>query len=801
MSSSYDKYSIFATSTLLKCIWAQTEPFGLYLKPNSDSYWLPTLQGSGDIAIMEDVQRFYDKESCRKINRCRLYFQVITLYDLITYDGSQVHPEYTSGVHPTSRTSTVHWVTFHKPSRKHMTLWNEYINIYVRPRITVSNTSWNTRTKPHYNTTYYLCSRNGKLYEKVTNNEYKMYEALRSQHGSRTTTFHNTPVETYITNETQEYLQPVDVTHSKHHIIILCTIKINDHGSPSITSIHSKYSFYRKLPKSLRRLCGKISLPPDGGQRLMEYVKDCDASLIGVSDASVIEGQGTHAWILTTGEMEHLSDPYMKLEGQGPVDGDTLAMSSARGELQGQTALAIMTGALLMEHDATDTPITFYTDNQGVQKSCHNPKTHRIGHHRKANMDLHMEHAVQVTDLNIKHEWVKGHQDKDAPWETIEELYDLNLSVAATLNIYCDRKASAAHQSSLSDPVGDVLPAEKWALFSSYPNTRKITGHLNEGILQTLYTDEIITYIAKKHNMTEDKLHQVDTNGLKGYLRSLRPHNRASIIKLIHRWIPTNEFLHKQHRSDTPSCPRCKNHNETAHHILTCPFPEAQTQRTQALYTCLTDLARANTSKYILDCIEENMTNLLNIPSLQKYKITPPQLVDMATALSDATRHQNILGWENAIRGFTSKYWMKLQLCDQLQSNNNKSKKSAPWNTVFIRSLIHLHKQIWSDRNVHVHGKSIKETHQKLRQRVIEQVKTLYEENFKFSSRYQAITAIPLDKRLRHTTQRLLEWIAKIGHQKSMTEYLNGNRAMQPTIREAFQRAQQRQDPASKYPP
>ncbi len=67
LSSSYTSYGTYATSTLMKCIWAQTEPFGLHLKPNADSYWLPKLQGSGDIAIMDDVSKFYDKESCIKL--------------------------------------------------------------------------------------------------------------------------------------------------------------------------------------------------------------------------------------------------------------------------------------------------------------------------------------------------------------------------------------------------------------------------------------------------------------------------------------------------------------------------------------------------------------------------------------------------------------------------------------------------------------------------------------------------------------------------------------------------------------
>ncbi len=96
----------------------------------------------------------------------------------------------------------------------------------------------------------------------------------------------------------------------------------------------------------------------------------------------------------------------MKLEGSGPVDGDKNAMSSARVELQGLTALAIISEPFLKEHDANDMPITFLTDNQGIQKSCYKPKIQRIGHHRNANTDLQMEHATRVKKMSISHERV-----------------------------------------------------------------------------------------------------------------------------------------------------------------------------------------------------------------------------------------------------------------------------------------------------------------------------------------------------------------------------------------------------------
>lgn len=531
----------------------------------------------------------------------------------------------------------------------------------------------------------------------------------------------------------------------------------------------------------------------------MEYITERNASLIGVSDASVIEGNGTHAWILTTGEKNHISDPYMKLEGYGTVDGDTIAMSSAHGELQGQTALTIITEAFLTEHDAKEMAVTFYTDNLGVQKSCTNPKINRIGHHRKANMDLQMERASRKAKMNIKHEWVRGHQDNDHTWDTVDELCELQLTPAATLNIYCDRKASDAHKLSMLDSNGEVLPAEKWALFSNYPNPRKITGKINEGIMQSLHTEAILEYISKKHNLTEDKLYHMDINELQHYLKSLRPHNRASIVKLIHQWIPTNDFMFKQRRAESPLCSRYKSVNEDAHHILTCSLQDAQAKRTEALYECLKFLENANTSRHILESLECELSILLQVNSTNTYKATVSQTTEMKRKLTDAIKHQNIVGWENALRGYTSKYWMEAQRQDQHTMKD--SKKRSPWNITLIRSLRNLHMKIWSDRNTHIYGTSLKENYQKLRQRTLEQVKNIYNKNAKLAPRYQAIKTIPLETRLCHTTQRLQQWIARIKHQKTMTEYLMANDATQLTIQEAFQRAKRCQEHPSKYPP
>ncbi len=64
----------------------------------------------------------------------------------------------------------------------------------------------------------------------------------------------------------------------------------------------------------------------------------------------------------------------MKLEGTGPVDGHAIDMSLARGELQGQTALAIMSKVLLTQNHATDIAVTLISDIKGSKLAVRIPR-------------------------------------------------------------------------------------------------------------------------------------------------------------------------------------------------------------------------------------------------------------------------------------------------------------------------------------------------------------------------------------------------------------------------------------------
>jgi len=149
----------------------------------------------------------------------------------------------------------------------------------------------------------------------------------------------------------------------------------------------------------------------------------------------------------------------MTITGSGFINGNNYEMSSSRGEYKGQLVLAIMVNYLFSLHNLF-LPVTFICDNQVVITSCQNNIPPHIRHHRGANMDMQLEFQHQTQHLNIKHKWVKGHQDN------IRELNDNNhpkencLPIEALLNIHCDKLAALQHNAIWTDFSASILPSE-----------------------------------------------------------------------------------------------------------------------------------------------------------------------------------------------------------------------------------------------------------------------------------------------------------------------------------------------------
>ena len=74
------------------------------------------------------------------------------------------------------------------------------------------------------------------------------------------------------------------------------------------------------LHPALRETCETIQFPPDNGCALMDEVHS-SGSLFGVSDASFKNGRAAHAWIISSGKVDDISNPLLNISGNGMVHG------------------------------------------------------------------------------------------------------------------------------------------------------------------------------------------------------------------------------------------------------------------------------------------------------------------------------------------------------------------------------------------------------------------------------------------------------------------------------------------------
>ena len=163
-----------------------------------------------------------------------------------------------------------------------------------------------------------------------------------------------------------------------------------------------------------------------------------------------------------------------------------------------------------------------------------------------------------------------------------------------------------------------------------------------------------------------------------------------------------------------------------------------------------------------------------------------------------AIQHQNMIGWENFMCGYISCKW---STCYH-QTNSKRSQSPTSWSHGFLRSIMDLLVNIWTNRNQVIHGKNAEENRMKAREATIQKVKNMYQNPPKLAPRFSPITIIPLEQRIKRSTQQLKDWMTRVEHQKKVTAFLDATRPPgQLTIHQAFKNATARHDGKAKYPP
>jgi len=151
----YSQYSYLTTITRGVQIWSETEPFGLVLRPSKSSTWIPTPAASNDQSLMEIIVNAYNSSLSYMINRCQMYLNIVSLYDLLLFDKTEVHQSFIYGQKPPSRVSSLYWPDFPYPPRHYWIIWQQFIFKHIRPLLSTLNIQ-GCSTRSHTFTTSYF---------------------------------------------------------------------------------------------------------------------------------------------------------------------------------------------------------------------------------------------------------------------------------------------------------------------------------------------------------------------------------------------------------------------------------------------------------------------------------------------------------------------------------------------------------------------------------------------------------------------------------------------------------------------
>jgi len=594
-------------------------------------------------------------------------------------------------------------------------------------------------------------------------------------------------------------LIPIDAHYSKEGLTFCgyaSTPSLNTQSPIHPSTLENRFLC---LSSPIRNICGTVRFPTDNGVQLINECKINGNKLFGASDASFRDGRATHAWILSTGKVSDLTSDTLSISGSGFVDGYAPHMSSARGELHGVTALSIITD-LLCQHYHFPGHLTVISDNQGVVRKCNSDIGHSLRKQRDPNFDLLLTHHHFKQKTKMTSEWVRSHADKSS-WETVDDLILQRLSRDEIFNVWVDRMAEHAWQQNSTD-IPDPPPnsIERWAIYSRYPFSHKVTNHFQSEIYTTLSYESTAKYLESRLSLTPSKLIHINSIALCRYMESLKIHKHATTIKLLHGWAPTYASLCRQGRSHTSICPRCNVHVETTAHVYSCPAESVILKRNAHLASFLATLKKHCTAIPILATLEYKLSLTLKLPYVRSYCVSIQSSPNQHQLLLQAIKHQNIIGWDNFLRGYTFIYWMESYM-SFFASSTMTATPCFTWDVEIIRASIFLSTSLWADRNCFIHGNNKREAKDLLRMRTVERVKYLYKNPPRLDRRYADIKTIPLESRLQCSTTTLQRWIKRVEHCTFVTKFLRDNPAHhQLTIPQAFARAM-RTESALKYPP
>jgi len=662
----YARYGALATHSWIKMLWEKLSMFGIVTEIQDMERDFPRRGDKFLNQVFEDLGFSWSERV--RLNRVRVYLQVLFLSDVTTASGARIEVE---KMHP--RPHDHKWSTYSRwpkeqPTLSDFELWKEAMTSICPSKSTV-NKLGEFIAPTHRIWRWKWCSATNELLH-ISPDTLRM-DIYRPGSGA---------------NRFEIAVRDVPVEDRG----LLCSVKPSSSGFRIASTATSALpapvpSTFVQVLRSwgCTWLWEKLNI--SGG---FDWVADAisDGSLLAVTDGSYIRELHPHlcsaAFILEC------------TKGRGKIIGHfseaSLAANAYRGELLGLMSIHLLLLSVNKVHPELQGEVDIVSDCLGALRRVSDLPSYRIPTRCK-HSDILKNILVNCRDItfSLLYSHVKAHQDDSTDFNC--------LSKKSQLNCVCDYMAKEdIRTTSMSDhlPKSSPFPLEPICMFVE---GEKITSDTTTQISFSAHRQLAKAFFKSQDILSNKQFEEVDWPSVHGTLNSLPKLFQLWASKHVLDVAGTRKFLSYQDKR-APTCPSCKKCVEDSAHIVRCE----EVGRTAAFEESVKQfeiwLKENDTCEELTRGLVEYMLGRGNTTFQECIRNGSDRMLAVAVS-------QDVIGWGRFTEGMVSKHLIELQ--KDYYGITGSRRSVEKWIRGVITQLLQITHTQWIYRNVVVHDKTV----------------------------------------------------------------------------------------------
>ncbi|KAI2505996.1 hypothetical protein MHU86_8407 [Fragilaria crotonensis] len=355
--------------------------------------------------------------------------------------------------------------------------------------------------------------------------------------------------------------------------------------------------------------------------------------------------------------------------------------------------------------------------------------------------------------------WVRGHQDSIKSYEQLPRVARLNIDA----DYLAARYRLRGKLQSMS--TVDHHPAQRISISIM---GKRLTAQYDECIRFHINGYHLKQYMQDRKKWRDDNTwNMIDMGSFGQHFKRLTPSQQTSHMKFVHDQLPlgTRRFQISSSKDNVlKTCPCCGNADKDSHHLVRCHSNSFM--KNSGLHT----LRRSpNEGSHPLRRILVGGTTHWIHTGTSAYREDlegyPEHMKDTITRI---LHEQELIGWDNALKGFLSKSWMDLASMRYDDSSIDRTEGAHRLRRSTIRALyVYTTGVVWRARNSALH-ESEHDLNRRLHSNMHDTILQLHRnpDQICFDDRY--LCDMPLETLLKSSAATQRRWIKKMRDSQAM---------------------------------